>query len=303
MAAIILFNSSAIAQDKAAVPDLSPPVVALLGQLRPLLQAGNLVKANQLLSHYQISKPGGEDFYLGVANAYGQYKFSKQANDLITAGLKKYPRSFALHYRCADYWITVSELDLAEPELRSCLQISPRSAAGHALMARLLNDRLNFDAGLKEAEMAIALGPADSSMYLAKSNSLRNMDRTEEAVDALDHAVTLSNHVDYNLRHMRAELLQRLGRNQAAISDCLYLAKVDPSHANWAYDRIGACYLAMKKPADALKYYDMALKMVSDTLGTHRGRLAALEALKDKAGAEKERKVVKQLEADFTPNK
>jgi tetratricopeptide (TPR) repeat protein len=293
----------ALAQQGKGNPPLSPDVVALSSQVLASLRANEPAKATSLINHYRQSHRCAEDFYIGVADAYNNAFLNKSEHDYVALGLKQYPNSFALHLRDAQYWLRVNELELAEPQLRLCLKMQPRSAAARALLARLFNERLNFADGLKEIDAAIAQGPVDGSMLMTRANALNNLGRVEEAVADLDKAVAMSCGADLVYRKLRCQLLIRLGRPTLALEDALYLAKIDPGHADTFYDKAGACYLALKKPKEALKYYDLAIKRNQENMGMRRGRLAALEALKDTKAADQERKVVKQLEEDFTPNK
>jgi tetratricopeptide (TPR) repeat protein len=296
-------GNSALTQRANDNPAITPEVVALARQGEAALKANQASKAARLFSQYRQTHRCGEDFYAAVADVYRGCYLDKLGHEYLTMGLRQFPNSFALHLREAQYWIVVNELDMAEPHIRLCLKVQPKSGAARALLAKMYNERMDFANGLKEIDAAIAEGPVDGNMWFTRANSLNNLGRMEEAVTCLDKAVVASNHADFNYRKMRALLLIRLGRHDLALKDALYLAAADPSHAATFYDKAGACYLALKQPKQAVKYYDLAIKGNHDNIGSHRGRLAALEALKDTKAAEQERNQLKQLEEEFSPGK
>ena len=178
-----------LAQTGQESPVLSPELVALADQIQAQLKTKQPAKASALINHYKQSHICGESFYIAVADAYNACFLNKTEHDYVAMGVRQFPNSFALHLREAQYWLRVSELEMAEPEVRLCLKIHPNSTTARAFLAKLYNERMDFARGLKEIDAAIAQGPVDSNMWLTRANALNNLGRVEEAVTDLDKAV------------------------------------------------------------------------------------------------------------------
>jgi tetratricopeptide (TPR) repeat protein len=283
-----------------------PEVAALCKQLSTLLTEKKRDQAKLLLSQYSKKNHCGEDFYLAAGEVYIGHNLYKQGAQIAADGLKSFPKSFALHYMCAHVWLTVCEPQLAEPELRACLSILPKSPTAHAELGKVLNEREDYAGALIELDKAIAAGPGptDADTWATKGLVLRNLGRAEESVKALDQAIKIvSGGQDYDMRKTRGDQLMKLHRYAQAIQDYLIMVKQDPLHDYQPLNHLGQCYLALQKPREALKYFDLTVKNKEDYIPAHRGRLEALEALKQTREAAQEKQYLHEMEQDFTPMK
>ena len=96
----------------------------------------------------------------------------------------------------------------------------------------------------------------------------------------------------------------RQGRYNDAIKDYLYLSKIEsPQRKAEPLTKAGECYIALKRPKEALTYFDQAIQVSAGCIDAHRGKIAALEALKDTKAAEQERKSLQQMVEEFGSEK
>jgi tetratricopeptide (TPR) repeat protein len=289
-------------QDIVLLP-YSPSVHALMAPLAAQLQARKSYQAKQMLQQYGMQNQCREDFYQGVAMTYNECQGFNEATKYLAEGLKKYPNSLPLRYLNAKTWLKANEPDMAEPELLICLKLAPSSAILHAELANVYNQQERYSQALDEIDKVLARDPSKDVYWSTKGNILYHLKRDKEALEAIDKAIAIQPRL-FTPRKIRGQLLMRLGRYNDAIKNYLYLAKIEqPKNKYEPLTHLGECYMALKSPKEALTYFDLAITTNESWVDAHRGRLAALEALKDTKAAEQEKKSMRLILEDWKMGK
>jgi tetratricopeptide (TPR) repeat protein len=285
---------------KAEPGRLSLPLRAFLNEIdAELMKHGKQSDIDSLIRKYQQKNVCTEDYYHSIAGIFLKHRRYQEATQCISEGLTKYPKSLALHLFSAQIWLAVSETSKAKSELNICLSMAPHSETVHAELAGLYNQQGKLDQALSEIDMAIACNPQRASHWLTKAVILSYMDKIKESVVALDKAVSLSPGDSYDLRKIRGPLLERLGRYEDAIKDYQYLIKSNPTITYKAPTRIGCCYMALKKPKQALPFFDQDIKKRPNYMPAHKGRLSALIALNEQSAVAEEQATIKRIAPDY----
>jgi tetratricopeptide (TPR) repeat protein len=288
------------------VTKLSPALLPTIVKLIQLVQGRRLSEAHALEADWLSHHPAAEEYYWQVAAVYFNAMLFNEANRVVADGLKRYPKSFDLHLLKARSWSVVGELDLVQPELSICQSLRPQSADVHYELASLLNNREDYLGALKEVNLVLAISDKDPNYWVLKGSILRNLNRGSEAVEALSRGIAIGGNSPYfdmnKTRITLARQLQLLKRFPEAMAQYQAAQKLNKRSPYKMYVEIGQCYLDMGKPAEALQNFDKSLAVDDEYLPAHRGRLSALEALKETAGVAKEKVAIKALEADFKPN-
>ena len=279
----------------------TPALQHMLLQLNAALEDKHHEKAQQLVNDYQKHHPADEGFYGNVALHYSTHHDYKEAIIYVSQGLYHYPRSRSLHILKTQILLTAGDTIKAEKEIEFCTTIAPHSEMLHAELAHLYAVHHRPGDAVKEVDKALAEDPHRISLLQTKGTMLAQMQKPAEAVAALDKAVLLTRPPadTFELRKLRAPLLEHLGHYKEAIADYQYLLKISPSLRVRALAHIGECYLALKEPHEALQYFDQELKKKPTSLRAHRGRLAAYKALGDEASASQEQITVAGLHEDW----
>lgn len=93
------------------------------------------------------------------------------------------------------YWDTSPTQDLLDEALKACdraLEIDGQDATFHALRARVLLARQEYDQAITANEMAISLNPSLAAAHCGLGDSLTYETRYDEAVRSFDKAIALS---------------------------------------------------------------------------------------------------------------
>jgi tetratricopeptide (TPR) repeat protein len=277
----------------------SPEVTLLEKQLFALLKSRKTNEARILAKKFGQEHRCQEDYYQAVAEAFVYFNMYREANQYCSEGIRQHPRSRQLHYLLAQSWLQCGELEQAETELRTCLRLQPTSETFHAALADLYNHQEKHNEALKEIDRAIAANPKCCEHWIIKGSILCNSQRDQEALEALNKAFACSPpERTEKILNMRGPILQRLGRYEEAIQDYGQILKKHPADFV-ALNHTGECYASIKKPKEALPYFDRSIKDEPGNLAPHQGRLAALEALKETRAAEQEKALIHKLEEEY----
>ncbi|MDH5379132.1 MAG: winged helix-turn-helix domain-containing protein, partial [Gammaproteobacteria bacterium] len=93
------------------------------------------------------------------------------------------------------YWETKPTQEMMDQALEACdkaLDLDPKNASFHALKARVLLARCEYDAALIENEIAISLNPTFAAAHCGLGDSLAYEGRYEESLACFERAVELS---------------------------------------------------------------------------------------------------------------
>ena len=203
-----------------------------------------------------------------------------------------------------------SRHDLAEQELRLALADDPNDALCHALLARCLAVRKQFQEATDEARQAVHLAPDNAYMHYCLSLVLEDRNHLPEAQAAIEEAIRLDPYnADYFARlaalhfnrrnwqaargaaeqglaidaehagctNLRAMALVKLGRKDLAAEAIGAALARNPEDA-YAHANQGWTLIEQGRHAEALDHFKEALRIDSEMAWAREGIVEALRA-------------------------
>jgi tetratricopeptide (TPR) repeat protein len=122
-------------------------------------------------------------------------------------------------------------LERAEPTVRRALELQPRLAEAHSVMADVLVSLDRFEDGIAEAEAAIRLSPSDAAAHSYLGFALSTLGHLDRGLGALRRAHDLDP-VDARTGIVLADLAQAAGRLDEAESLFTRMRKLHPGSPN-----------------------------------------------------------------------
>jgi len=159
----------------------------------------------------------------------------------------------------------------AVPLLRQAITIYPVTPNTHNILAASLVELKQFDEALKEADLAISLGPANGSAYFNKGRALIGLKRLAEAEEPMRIAAErLPKAAD--VRYERAGLLAELGRPaKDSLADAAAAAELAPGNEPYL-TRYAAILADTGDIEKALTYFGKAIALNPGKVMLHWGR-------------------------------
>jgi predicted TPR repeat methyltransferase len=147
----------------------------------------------------------------------------------------------------------------AESLCRAALQKAPRAAPLHMLLAAALHAQGDLDAAIKTMTCARGLNPRNPEPASLMARWYWQANELDQALVAIDEAVTLATQ-DAQLRFLRAQILQAMGRSQASIQAYQEVIALAPQAAEAACN-IASVWMHLGNMDEALAWCDRALLM------------------------------------------
>ena len=219
------------------------------GQASVLKELGQLELAEKLFGDV-IEESGNDYSYAGKAGVLREKRKFKEALDLYSLGIKKFPDSHILHNGFAS--VLREKGDLKEAlkyygQVHSQFPFDSVSWSGKAEVLREMgnSDKTKLDEALDLYSQGIGKFPHDPVMFSGKANILKRLFRYEESLRAYDQGVIK---FPYNLYMLsgRADLLKELGHLEEAIEAYEKVEEVSPRVKSVPHAK-AAIYVAMKK--------------------------------------------------------
>ncbi len=116
----------------------------------------------------------------------------------------------------------------ADQAARKAIEINPDNGFAHAVLGLLAYGRLEFEAGLKQLELAIRLNPNESNAYLWQGIALFGLGYIDQATAVFKQAETFDPAFS-NLHNWLASIYLSQGDIAAALHHRDILAKLDPA--------------------------------------------------------------------------
>lgn len=247
-------------------------VFVLVGVYREL---GRFQEAEAQLRSLRLLFPFSADIVVAeadLATAQGQYE---QATGLLRHAIwlqeLQVEESTDTHFALAQVLLAADRLDEAEREVAYAVSLQPLSATAHRLRGELFHAQDNLPAAVRAYEQAFELDPAQTGLFVALTNELRQSGSTPDEVMLLLQTALRVNANEATLLLTLGDQWQRLGNADAAI-DAYQSAveQLDPyarlnrlrSPADsraFAFSRLAATYEDMGQMEAAMNCYTAAV--------------------------------------------
>jgi len=214
-----------------------------------------------------------------AATAFGQddQEYKRVYNAAIEAAkAKNYTEAYRLYTQAATLAEQAGDQDVVTSSNRVLAQLE------FALSQRSLKQE-NYEQALKQAEQGIARNPEYAGNYYSKGLALKNLDRIDEAMDALAKAIEVAeassdrriaslaeNAIREQFTFLASSALTRNGENirrSDAEEALAHLAKLEQYNIEPDAD----VYYYMAEAYAALGNYEQAVAMADQALEIHRG--------------------------------
>jgi len=167
-----------------------------------------------------------------VRAAAGESKRSLSANSVDVASYTtEVPEALQCYYDALEHY-DVGEMDQAVPLLRQAVQLDPRFAQAHNLLALTIDSSNQFAEGFAEMETAMRLAPAlpEPERLPIETNYYRETQDSARMIEAANR--NLAYHPDEPRAHVtRAETLSHSGRVADALPD--YRRAIELAPSDW----------------------------------------------------------------------
>jgi predicted O-linked N-acetylglucosamine transferase (SPINDLY family) len=177
--------------------------------------------------------------------------------------------AFALHQK--------GELIRAEAMYREILQSQPQNFDALQLLATIAAQRDNFATAVELFDQALKINPLHASSLYNRGVALRNLKRSEEALDSQDRALRIK--PDYAEAHCsRGNALRDLKRAEEALDSYDRALSIRPDYAEALLNR-GNALRDQRRLEEAVASYDRLLKVQPDHVGALNNRGSVLRDL------------------------
>jgi MSHA biogenesis protein MshN len=143
----------------------------------------------------------------------------------------------------------------AREMLRKSLEANPRNVAARQMLAGLLVESNNIDAAAALLQEGLKQSPEHGALSMSLARLQLERADVPGAILTLERGLPGADHADYYAFY--AALLQRAGRNEAAVKHYLTALKTDPSMPTWLVG-IGISLQAIGKDGDAVEAFQRA---------------------------------------------
>ena len=201
-----------------------------------------------------------------AVTASAQVAVWRNSETLLTHAARVTRGNFIAHNNLGVSYERQGKIDAAVEEYREALRIKPDYSDARGNLASALRARY---------EQTVSLHPDDPVAHYGLAASLRDLERSEEAIDQYEHALRLK--PDYvDARIGLANVLAAGGRFQDAIEQYEQALRLAPDDARTRFN-LGNALAAAGRPADALEQYRRVAHLRPDDAEVW-GNLAALHA-------------------------
>jgi tetratricopeptide (TPR) repeat protein len=272
-----------------------------------LARVGQFDQAERFLSRALAAAPGEFKvlFNLGLAASYAGHH--QRAREVLEAALRQQPASADVLYSLAYVEAALQQKESAVRRLARAAQLAPERADVQKLLAITTGDLGAYADALAAWERYLKLAPNDDFARRERAYTAACLGRFEPGIaelrwfltrhpgDAIGHyelglAVSVADpvqgliHLDKALslepdfveaRSARGSLNYRQGKPEAALADLEFAAGRRPGALN--LDRLGQTYLALDRPADAVRALRRAAELApgDSKILLHFGRALA----------------------------
>ena len=135
-------------------------------------------------------------------------------------------------------------------------------ARAHVLRGDSLRQLDRPDEAVAAYDRAIALRPQFADAWLGRGLALRNLGDFDDALDDFDSAIRLNpQHIEARLS--RSALLATLGRNEASEAEARLILSIDPANGP-AFNNLGNALQRLGRIEEALACFEAAIRLVPD---------------------------------------
>ncbi|MBN9394719.1 MAG: tetratricopeptide repeat protein [Candidatus Melainabacteria bacterium] len=157
-------------------------------------------------------------YYFARGRSYCRTYNFHEAVDILSAGIKKYPRSANLYMLRAQAYAGLGQLQLQIDDLSAAIKSRPRSADLYTKRAVVYNTLRRFQLAIDDAKDAIKIDPFEPEAYRAAAAAYRDLEMYEKAIDSQTQLLRFNakNALDWNDRAM---MYQKIGKMREARVD------------------------------------------------------------------------------------
>lgn len=159
---------------------IAPPLAWLRTAAHLAERGGEPLSA---LAHWQqvlATAPLAVDAHQAVALLVAETQGRTAALDHLRAACERFPHHFPLHQLWLG-WLRQDGVEVTEPVVRRLVEINPTDAWARRELASVLNERHQFEAALRELELAAQLEPETPALFNIRGTVRLSQDRLAEA--------------------------------------------------------------------------------------------------------------------------
>lgn len=244
----------------------NPDLLNLAGTLR--MKQGRLVEAASLFHQAALAAPREPIFAFNLGLTLSRLGRAQEAETALRAALKHKPDFVAAAFELGALLHRTGKLDEAEKHFRQVLKLAPVHPHADLALAAILVDAgrpAEAETASRRGLSAAAEPRLKAQLYLQLAQALRRQRKDSEALAVLDTAEKLDPALP-NLGRHRAETLQNLNRFDEAVDAFereIMRAPADPA----LHHDYNALLYQLGRSADFLKSYDRGPKSRELLLG------------------------------------
>ncbi len=211
----------------------------------------------------------------------------------------KFPQNYEARVQRGLVYMGLEEDEKAVVDFQWALHMKPKDHLVASDLASAYSSMNDQKSALKYVDISIANCPQQAG-YLAacydlKKEILRRMERYDEAEKALSKALRLDSG-DPHWFLERLKLRLKISQWQGAIDDASHCLPVMPNFKEQILQMRAKAYVGMKRYSEAERDLNEALKLDPDELSLHKDRYLVYQLTGKKDLAEKEHKLIENLE-------
>lgn len=168
-------------------------------------------------AHWQqvlATAPLAMDAHQAVALLVAETQGRAAALDHLRAACERFPHHFPLHQLWLG-WLRQDGVEVTEPVVRRLVEINPTDAWARRELAAVLNERHQFDAALRELELAAQLEPETPALFNIRGAVRLSQDRLAEARADFCESLRRSVDSEYAMRELFRACDTRESRQEA----------------------------------------------------------------------------------------
>src|SRR5579884_533410 len=261
---------------------------------------GRIGPARAALAHAAELDPDSEDIALAWANVEGEAGNDQKTFEILTALLKRHPKSAEAHWALALFYVTHSDPGRAYQEAITVTALHPQDVRAWRLAGVQALSMRQASMGEAALRRAVALDPKDWRSQFGLGEALTSQARDREALTAYQAAATLAPE--------EPMILARLGRAQLttatmpqdlqnAVVTLTRAVQIDPDNA-LAQLSLGQAHLRQGDYAGAktalLQAERLAASLANFRSPLHTALLQVCMRLNDPAGAQREKRLLQE---------
>jgi tetratricopeptide (TPR) repeat protein len=194
----------------------------------------------------------------------------------LRAEVDAHPHRAYSHYLLGLALWKSDQLDEAAVAMRRSLELDPASGKAFVNLARIENDRGEFQAALEASRSALALRADDPQALFLEGRSLRNLGDREGAVQSLEHSIAIDAGNGYAQNLLGLTLLEQ-GDLDGAVAALMLAAASLPDTA-YVHNNLGMALEHAGRPEEAIAAYRRGMALDPEDSPAARN-LARLDAV------------------------